>query len=213
MNQIEKKYNDMFVQTQRHLDTHPDKWTGVPAIVRYKNTLDENITLIRTKDLEAGGATKGVTITKQDLKNQLSLKAAILCGAAYAYASEANDQQLMEQTGYSPSALYKLSDTEFAQTVKALTNLITSRLADLADQGVTETQVTEVATSLDDFYEMIGMPRSVAIQSAMAGAELAQVIKATNDLLNNQLDKAMLRYRLTDPSFYEGYTRARTQVD
>lgn len=80
MNKSDRKYNDMFVQTKRHLDTNPEKWNGIPAIVRYKNTLDENIQAIEEKDLQANGKTQGVTITKNDQKNQLALKTAILCG-------------------------------------------------------------------------------------------------------------------------------------
>lgn len=212
MNKDESMYFNMYVQVQRYLDGAPDKWSGVPAIVRYKNNLDSNLTAIKVKDVQSAGTTTGTTVSKSELKNQLSVKAVILCGAMYAYGSEVGDLQLMSQTDYSTSALFKMSDTDFAQTVKGITDLATGLTEALADQGVTSDQVTEVTTSLDDFYEMIGLPRSLSITYSTAGTEVDVLMEQTLNLLNDQLDKAMLRYRLTDVAFYEGYDRSRVLV-
>ncbi len=213
MNKEETMYFDMFVQVQRHLDQSPDKWSAIPAITRYKNTLDENLTAIKAKDLEASGNSKGLTVTKSELKNQLALKIAILCGAMYAYGSEKRDARLTSQVEYSPSSLYKMADMEFAQQVATLIALASDNVSELADQGVSDDQITESSSSLDDFYEMIGKPRTQYIQSNTASMEAAELISATLDLLRDQLDKAMLRYRLMDTAFYEGYERARVLVD
>lgn len=213
MNKNERMYTDMFVQSQRYLDTYPDQWSGIPAVVRYKNTLDENIQAILEKDLAASGQTRGVTVSKGDLKNLLALKAAILCGALYAYANEMKNQQLISQSGHSPNALFKLADREFAQQIKAIVNLANEHLEALADQAVTEGQVTEVSTSLDDFHEMIGMPRSIIVQASTASKEVEQLIRETTHMLNDQMDPVMLRFKLTDPGFHEGYERARTLID
>lgn len=131
----------------------------------------------------------------------------------YAHGNETNNQRLVNDSAYSPNVLYKMPDREFAQTVKGIVNLSTEYLPELADQAVTEDQITEVTTSLDDFYELIGMPRSVVVQTSTAGKELDQLIKETNDLLNHQLDMVMLRFKLSDTSFYDGYERARVIVD
>lgn len=213
MNKNERMYTDMFVQSKRYMDTYPDKWSGIPAIVRYKNTLDENIQAIIEKDLAAGGQTRGVTLSKGDLKNLLALKAGILCGAMFAYANETKNQELTSLSGHSPTALYKLPDREFAQQLKAIVNLATEHLDALADQAVTQDQITEVSTSLDDFHEMIGMPRSIILQVSTASKAVEQLVRETADMLNEQMDPMMLRFRLTDPGFYEGYQRARTLID
>lgn len=213
MNKEETMYFNMFVQVQRQLDNSPDKWTTIPAITRYKNELDDNIIAIRTKDLKASGSSKGTTVTKQELKNQLSLKVAILCGAMYAYASEQGDEKLISEVGYTTSSLYKLPDTEYAQTVKTLVEKATALLESLTDQGVTADQLTEISTSLDDFHDLIGMPRTLTIQTNTAGVELEQLIQMTKDLMRDKLDKAMLRYKLMDTAFYEGYERARVLID
>lgn len=213
MNQNESKYYNMFIQVQRHLDTHTDKWTGIPAIVRHKNSLDTNIRQIYEKDLLQSSDTKGITVSKGELKNLVALKAAIISGGIYAYASEIGNRDMEQQSNFSPNKLYKLPDAGFVQQVALLIELATTHMTDLADQGITPDQVTEVTTSLDDFRERIGQARTLSIQTGTASSEVEGLVAETADLLRHQVDRLMLRYKLTDPSFYEGYERARVIVD
>lgn len=213
MNQNESKYYNMYVQVQRQMDAGIDKWTGVPAIVRQKNALDENIQLIKEKDQAQSGETMGVTATKNDLKYQVAQKAAIICGGLYAYASETGNLELEQASNYTANGLQRLSDNAFAQKVDAIMTLATEHMDDLADMGVTEDQITEVKTSLDDFREKIGMPRTLTINRSTASLELDELIKETTAILNNRLDRLMVRYKLTDIAFYEGYERARMLLD
>jgi len=50
-------------------------------------------------------------------------------------------------------------------------------------------------------------------QAFAAMSKLDELFDATNDLLNNKMDKLMLRFSETNPEFYEEYQRARTIVD
>lgn len=212
MNQNESEYFAMYVQTQRYLDASPQKWSGVQALVRQKNILDANIQLIKDKDLDQSGTTKGMTISKNELKEQLALKLAIICGAVFAYASEAGDAELEQQSDFSLSGLVRMPDREFAQKVQVLLTLATTHLTDLADQGITEEQITEASTSADDFNELIGQPRTMVIKRSTVSGEVSDLISETTSMLSDRLDRLMLRFRVSDLPFYEGYTKARLLV-
>ena len=143
----------------------------------------------------------------------VAVKASILAGGIFAYASENNDNKLAVRADYSPSDLYKLRDSDFPKVVSEIIQAANENLTALADQGVTKEQVTDVETSLDDYRPLIGLARTITVEKGTAGAEVDQLIDGTNVMLRDQLDKSMLRFRLTDAAFYDGYQRARTIVD
>ncbi|WP_025863761.1 hypothetical protein [Prolixibacter bellariivorans] len=66
---------------------------------------------------------------------------------------------------------------------------------------------------LDNFKALIGQPRTIRNKAFAAKTVLGDLFDEANNLLNNQLDKLMIRFKFTDPDFYEEYTRARVIVD
>ena len=106
-----------------------------------------------------------------------------------------------------------MRDLELPEQVTRFTDLLTTHLPDLADYCVTEAQVTDLVTSVDDFREMVGMPRLKRSEVGLANKSADELLKNVLDILKNQLDKVMLQFKLSDPSFYEGYLKARVIVD
>lgn len=213
MNQKDQNHFDMHVQVQRCLDGNPEKWNFIPALTRYKNMLDENIQLIREKDEKATGVTKGITVSKSELRQSLAMKMAIVAGAMYAYASEHNDSELLQDVDISYHELAKLPEQEFINKTATILDLGEDRLEELADQAITAGQLTDLSTSLDDFREMKGLPRTKQLSIRAAKDEVSALVDQTNDMLREQMDKSMLRFRTIDEAFYESYQNARTIVD
>lgn len=199
-------------QVKKYLDDSTDKWNTVPALLRYKNTLDESLQAIHEKSKEVPQNSKPVTQQKNEVKAVAALKAAILAGAVSAYAAEHGNLQLQQAADLTKSALEKMSDRSFRAPIDHLIAAARAELEALADQGVTDEQLTELETTLDDFSELIGDPRRIQISAALKSRAVSDLINEIVSLLNDQLDKSMLRYKLIDPSFYEGYERARVIV-
>jgi hypothetical protein len=42
---------------------------------------------------------------------------------------------------------------------------------------------------------------------------MVELVENAMEILNNKLDKVMLQFQFSKPSFYEGYKRARVIVD
>ena len=207
----EDQYN-MQQQVKKYLDSHSDKWSMIPAILRYKNELDENLQAIREKEAGNSESSQPITASKNELKETVALKTAVLAGAIAAYAAEKEDKALARVAEVSNSSLYKLSEAAFSAPVKAIIDAAKEHLKALADQGVSREQVKELETALDDFDELSGKPRSIQISSALAAKEVSELVVANQNLLSGKLDKTMLRFRLTDPLFFEGYERSRVIV-
>jgi hypothetical protein len=212
MTERETIQTTMQAQVKKYLDGHTEKWNNIPAIVRYKNTLDANLQAIKEKEAEAGQSTRPITESKNDLKQTAALKAAILAGALAAYAAEQDDKVLADTANVTVSGLFKLADRTFAAPIEQLIAKAIGLLTELADQGVTEDQLTELTTALDDFNELVGNPRTSRINTALANRQVSELVSDNQTLLNDKVDKTMLRYRLIDPVFYEGYERSRVMV-
>ena len=60
---------------------------------------------------------------------------------------------------------------------------------------------------------LIGQPRSIRNKAFAAMNVLEELFDTTNGLLNNKLNKLMIRFKFTHTEFYSEYQRARTIVD
>ncbi len=218
----ETQINTMKV-TKKFLDDHSEKWSSIKAIVRYKNELDENLQAIAEKQKETVPSSKPITALKNETKEVAALKAAILAGAMAAYAAEMEDKVLEEVAGFTRASVFRLPDAEFRQPVDQLINTAREELRKekvegfdqefrLSDQGVTDEQITELETTLDDYSELLGDPRRLQINIALRNKSISELVSGTYEMIQTKLDKSMLRFKLTDPTFYEGYERARVIV-
>ena len=94
-----------------------------------------------------------------------------------------------------------------------LTDLLTSHRPALAKYGVTKAQVTDLETSVDDFRELVGHPRLKRTQANLAKKAVEELVESAVEVLNEKMDKVMLQFQFSNPSFYEGYKKARVIVD
>ena len=106
-----------------------------------------------------------------------------------------------------------MRDIELPGRLTGLTDLLTAHLKSLAPYGVTKAQVTDLLTSIDDFRELVGQPRLIQSQANVAKKAAKELVENAVDILNKKMDKVMLQFKYSNPSFYEGYQRARVIVD
>ena len=179
----------------------------------FKINLDDLILGIREELKTTGKSSKGITIGQNDLKEQISIKTAVLSGALSAYASVSENQNLLSNGSLVKSDVKNMRDVELPERVTNLTDLLTSHQKALVDYGVTKAQVTDLETSVDDFRELVGQPRLKRSQANLAKKAVEELVENAMEILNKKLDKVMLQFQYSNPSFYEGYKRARVIVD
>ena len=212
MNNDQSKHFRMYRTVQEYLNAQTPTWNVIPKIVSIKNDMDTLITNISEKSDEAANVVR-VTAKKEDLKLTLGIKIAGLSGILQAYANEIEDKDLANSVKATKSDISRMNETEISPFVRKLVTIAQGKLTDLADYGITEDNLTEILTTLDDFEVLIGKPRVIQNQKYMALSDIAQLFNEMDELVKKRLDNIMLIFRETNTAFYDGYLRSRSIVD
>ena len=203
----------MVLSARNYLDTSNATWSAIPIMNTLKAKLDDLILGIGEELKATGQSSKGITIGKNDLKEQISIKTAVLSGSLSAYAAISENPNLLINGSFLKSDIKNMRDVELPERVTNLTDLLTSHRKALVEYGVTKAQVTDLETSVDDFRELVGQPRLKRSQANLAKKAAEELVESAMEVLNDKMDKVMLQFQFTNPSFYEGYKRARVIVD
>lgn len=212
MNQDQSNHFDMYVATQDHMNNNPAVWSGVPVIVTVKNNFDELVSRMAGQS-EKAQSKLSVTGRKEILIKQTGLRASELSGSLQAFAAITNKPDLMKEVDFTKSDAVRMKEKELVTYVGNMIKIARNNLAALTDYAITDEQLTELETTLEDLNDLIGKPRNILNQKYVAIGQLSELFDTCNKLLRDQMDKLMLRYRTSNPEFYEGYLRARTIVD
>ncbi|MCV9386082.1 hypothetical protein [Reichenbachiella ulvae] len=202
----------MALSTQSFLDTNSETWSVIPIINIFKKRLDELIQAMKVQLKKAGETTKGLTENKNLLKQQIATKVSVLSGSLSAYAMVSGNQDLHENAYLTKSDTVKMRDSEMPERLGFLIDLLTEHLPALADYGVTEAQITDLSSSVDDYRELIGLPRLKGTATNLAKRNTYELMDDVSELFEEKMDKVMMQFRWSNPNFYEGYQSARTIV-
>ena len=203
----------MFLNTQEALDSNSTLWSSIPVMLSTKNSFDELIQRIGDVNEKTVSNSKAVTADKAVTLNNLIAKAVTLSGILQAYAAVTGNVKLAGKVALTKSDLTKIRETDVEARITPVIEQARKELDNLADYGLTEGLIVETETSLDDFKALIGQPRTVRNQAFAAMTLMEELFDAANDLVKNQLDKLMIRFKFSDTEFYSEYERARTIVD
>lgn len=213
MNNADQNRFNMLVSVQQYLDQSTATWSLVPVITRFKNELDQKVTDINVLEGADEDSSAAARVKKDNLKDTIARKTSILAGALYAYAEEAGDNGLSAKANLSPNTIKKLRDMELPDRITAFITALRPELANLADYGVTEDQVTDLETSLDDYRPLVGKARLIRSNNQITDREVSKLVSDGTSLLSDKLDRVMRQFEISDPGFYDGYLRARVIVD
>jgi hypothetical protein len=213
MNKNQSKYWRMFLNTQETLNAHTEKWTGIPVIVGAKTEFDELIQRIFGANDRALSQSKAITAEKAAALETVVQKAETLSGKLQAYAAVTGNVELAIRVKITRSDIIREKETNVGMVVAPVIAAAQEELRNLADYGVTETEVPELESAVDGFMALVGTPRTVRNQAFAALSEIDQLVEDANDVVKNKLDTMMLQFKYTEPVFYDEYLRARAIVD
>ena len=213
MNKTKTNQFRMFLNTQVALDANTSLWNTVPIMLTTKNNFDELIQRIGDVNEKTVSNSKAVTADKAATLNNLIAKAVTLSGILQAYAAVTGNVKLAGKVALTKTDIERVRETDVEALITPVIEQARKELDNLADYGLTEDMIVETETSLDDFKALIGQPRTVRNQAFAAMTLMEELFDAANDLVKNQLDKLMIRFKYTNTEFYSEYERARTIVD
>ncbi len=203
----------MVVSVQKFMDGKTPNWTPIPIISTIKNQVDGHILGIKEKKEDSDETSEGLTISKSDLKEFIALKVQCLSGTMKAYTSMNGNKKLLKNISFGKSEITNMRELDLPDRMGKFIKTLMKHLDALADYGVTEAQVTDLSTSVDDFREMIGEPRLIRTEAGIANKSAKELLKEVMVILNKHLDNVMLQFQLTNTEFHQGYLKARVIED
>jgi hypothetical protein len=190
-----------------------DKWNNVPAFVEVVNKFEKLTSEIDAQRQIQEGRTTGITENKQKEEDEM-IQATIETGAAvYAYADIIGDSELKSKVNYSPSDLKTARDTDLRVICQSVHNVAKDRISELGDYGTTPEDLDKLQKEIDDFSEMLSKSMKAINTRSTATAKIAELMKETDELLKNQLDKLVTTLQSREPEFYTNYMKARRIID
>ncbi len=213
MNKEQTNHYRMMLNTQATLDANTVFWNGIMIFVGTKNEIDELIQRVAEKNELTNADSKAVTADKGNVLEGLIQKILGLSGTLQAYGAITGNSILADNVKVTRSEITHARETDVEALVKPVTDAARAELGNLVDYGVSDAMVTEAETSIDQFNELIGRPRTIRNQAFAAQTALQELIDTAMNMLNNRLDKLMLQFQFSHPEFYDEYKRARTIVD
>ncbi|MEQ8582644.1 MAG: hypothetical protein RIC30_14285 [Marinoscillum sp.] len=203
---------EMYQATNSYLDSNAAVWSAIPIINTYKTAFVQTIQGIQETSQKQESAQVYLSTSLRQLKHQIAQKMDILDDTLEAYAADTENSELLARAANSASDYFRLSNEDFEIKTKNVIDLLDSNLAAMADYNMSEAQIEEVKTTFGLFQYMRSTPRSYRIQSRTATADLVSLFEEGDKHLS-RLDNVLKRFKRSAPSFYTGYTAARTIVN
>ena len=214
---MEQRYDNvfaMFVTVKDFMGAHTADTTGVSAIPTLLTSLGSLITQIDAANTAQATPLTGIATDKEVVRTALEEAVFLVSSSLSALASAANNNTLLDEVDISRTGLDKLSAEDLdVYATRVAARGATNQSALTGTYGITLTQVTTITTARTAFAPWIEKPRTAVAERSGQTASIPGLVRQGQTLLRAQLDRIMVRYRLTNPSFYAAYLTARVVVD
>lgn len=214
MNKTQTKEARMFAATEECMNQNQVKWMNILAISLIKDKLTQNIEVLKGLDQKkSSSASNPVTTNKDKMKELLEVKIEVLEGIVRSYAYANGMTEIVKKVELLSKGFSKKRETDIEPNVKTFLELVRELQPQMAGYEMTEEMIVDVETTRDQFVALVGTPRTTIIQSSSANNQLAKLVKETKNLLTQQLDNLILRFKTSDPAFYNSYVQSRIVVE
>ena len=205
--------NSMYRVAEKLLDDNSIIWNGTPAFVTTKGAFSAKITAISTASQQQQAIITGIATDKKVLKTSLIDITAPVAAAVIAYASQTNNNELLDAVNFTRSQLLATRDDMLADRCQIIHTKATANLVALAPYGITAPVLTTLQTTITAYNAKVPAPGTAKQSKKTATINLRNLFKETDTILKLQLDKLMLVYKTTNSDFYNNYLGAREIID
>ena len=213
MNATQEAKLNMYRATQQHCEDNAAIVATVPAFSTAFNSFKSKVAAIIATVQQEDLVTKGVTIDKSEAKKTLCQLAADIAAPIFAFASSTNDNKLKQEVNFSYSDLFKSKDDQLAPRCQNIHDAGTSNLAALAPYGITAATLTTFQTTIDNYQTKVPTPRNAAALKVTIRTNLRNLIKETDKVLKEQMDKTAVGFKTSNPDFVRTYKANRVIID
>ncbi len=209
MNQDQSNHYTMYKGVSVFLGDNAAIISSNAVIVGLQTQLNNNIVSISDADTSQLHPNTGTTADKSAAKTTLITILVKNAAAGYGYAASISNNTLKEACHLTESALAVLSDGNLYSTATDLYDTLNPIISSLAGWGIAPADLTTQLNAANTFNGHIGVPQAARAISRAATQSLPTLFTNTGQLLDAQLDSAMLQYLTSHPDFYTQYKKVR----
>ncbi len=174
----------------------------MPTFESLVATLGIKITNLKLVAKQLDTKNGGYRKDKINWKEQLSLLLSVVCGAGVSYAKTAGDIVLQEKFAFAETALSGQRDTELIGTANSIIELQETVAAQLLGNGITSDFMNEVKAALANFEAKNTLPIVNVYAGEAKREEAMKLAFELSDFVLQNMMKAALIFKITDPGFY-----------
>ncbi|MFN8281601.1 MAG: carboxypeptidase-like regulatory domain-containing protein [Chitinophagales bacterium] len=156
---------------------------------------------------------KGVAMNKKDAREKLALAVEEAQGIIMAHFNSVNDHDIFTAANVSLTKLRSMRDMKMLIHTQNIIDLLNEHQLVLTPFGVDAAYINNLQALFTIFDDIVSRPTVASNIRKAATADLEARIKLISVFLNNDLDKAMLVLKRTQPEFYKTYVNARNIID
>lgn len=213
MKALQEAKVNMYRAVEKHCDDNPAIVATVPAfqtaVTQFKLNIAALLASIQQEDL----ATSGITIDKTEAKRSLCQLAADTAAQAFAFASSTSNNDLKQIMNFSVSELLRSKDDQLGPRCQNIQDKVNANLAALAPFGITAASLATLQTAINLYETKVPSPRNAAAQKKTIRTNIKNLLKDTDKLLKEQMDKTAVAFRSANPDFYNTYKSNRIILD
>lgn len=171
-----------------------------------------NLVQIQEIAIEQAYTSTGTTKDKAEVATNLINAVIPVKNALRNVAIYANNHKLEDDVNYPDSTFTKVPDTELATIAGKIHQLAVPNAVALGKYKITAPMIAAVNTLRLSYVASIGKPRVDIILRKDATRQLKQLFRQTDTILH-RMDKTILVFKPTNPTFVANYFDARIIVD
>lgn len=213
MNNRQESKLRMYRLCDRVLKAYKQDVDTVAALAREAAHLDTTITEIDTIHKKQSVDSKGVTVSRNQLREEVAESANMMAGALFSYGTHKGDADLCQRTNVYPSILMKASQAEFIRITSEIASECEKAGANLAEYGISAEAITQYASKVEEYKKISTAPRNSKVEKSTATSQLEELFQKCDDILLNHIDVLVLQFKKAASQLYNDYNNARIIED
>lgn len=203
----------MFLAVLGVMEKYNASWAALTAIADMVTRLDDLTTGMQESSGVQGTKRTGIAGGKRRQRLLMMEQAVAIAGDLHALAVKNNDADLQAKCAFELTDLVRLGETVIGPRCQEIHDQANKNVAGLAAFGTTATEITALQTAITAYGELVTKPREAIIEKKSATGDIAADENTADALLNDELDKAMKKFKAKEPAFFNEYTSARMIID
>ena len=185
----------------------------IPAFERAHLKLGGLIKTIREKDSGRQSIKAGKTEIKWNKRNELVTALFQLASGLYTYADEHKKPEILHRVDQPESYYKRMRDNILLMEAQGLLELTKGIETELADHGITAEELASCTTAANDYEAAIKDAGTSEAEGSSATKTVYQLLGEAKELIENQLDRHVEKFRTKNAEFYDKYWSARRVID